>query len=124
MLALIRNQRGNAFIEAVFVLPILIVMFLGSIDIMQLNKSREYTQKIANDVAREAALTSSIPIAKSMAGDLSKQYFGNSSAVAVSLRQNGRNVTAHSSYQYKSKVIPSLVVNVNGQAIYPWWDRT
>jgi len=125
----LKSQNGTVMIETVLSCLLLIVFFFGFIELFHVIQSDIYVQRIAREGAREASLTGDTAIGRAKAEELVRQYFGTANAARIDMEVTQDSaVICTATYKYKPFKMLSQngykrEVILNGQAVFPWWDR-
>lgn len=117
-------------VETVFACLILVIFFLACADVFNMVRTSLYVHKIAREGCREASMTASIGAGEAKAKDCARQYFGSSKTTIRATKNSDAgkdvNVVFNVSHPIKSfTFLPGggKVVNLDAQAVYPWWDE-
>ena len=131
MFVRLRNQKGSIMFEMVVSMLILVGFFFSCIEVFSVVKDRIYIQKIAREGAREASLTGKLEPGQGKAQDCARQYF-NSKNVHISVEKITNNngdinvacyvTRPHQPFSFLNQNGMG-VINLEAQAIYPWWDE-
>lgn len=116
-----RNEEGSVMVEAALCFILLVMLVLISVEILSLIRLEIYSNRIAREGAREAALTGNISAGTSKARALSQQYLGGKAQVSINNDDNivVCNVNCKTTV---FKYIHSGEMNISAKAIYPWQD--
>jgi Flp pilus assembly protein TadG len=129
----IKSERGQALVELAFCLIILILFFYAFFETVYLIRDVVYVNRIAREGAREATLTGSLGAGKAKAEDCTLQYFSSINGTVIILDTSSSsgsidNVICTVSHEHRpfEKLTEKgigRVVNLNAEAVYPWWDE-
>ena len=125
------NQKGSIFIEFVFAMTILLVMFMAAVTFSFLFSDYYGVQKAAKEGAREASLTGDIDWARTKAYQSAWLWGLDQDKIAVEFYQDGTTVTCYVTYTSAPfhRTFPTLVkgkslndVNMSASAISAWLE--
>lgn len=126
---IMKNDKGQIFVEAVLSMIVLLVLFFAIFEIALLLRDAVYVNRIARETAREAAITADISAGEAKGRYLSDLYFKGKN-VNITTKIDGNVVVVRVKMRhvffgdFTKRLFNGGGVDIGGEAIYPWHDNT